>query len=151
MISQPWLTYWLGVVRQQVITWTNVDPNLCHRMVSPSNNGSMDMMGYTMCQKCYICTLEMCMGFPCLTCVWSLCRFCHFSPYANCITQQSITDLGPMNPTGFHSLFCQIWLSFLRSIWVKHLKIYKDGSMQTFHVNCLCFVLYHVPFVPWYL
>ena len=34
MISQHWFTQWLGAVRQQAITWANVDPDLCHQMAS---------------------------------------------------------------------------------------------------------------------
>ena len=34
MRSQHWLRLWLGVVRQQAITWANVDPDLCHHMAS---------------------------------------------------------------------------------------------------------------------
>ena len=29
---------WLGALSQQTITWANVDPDLCHYMVSPSHN-----------------------------------------------------------------------------------------------------------------
>ena len=38
MISQHWFRWWLGVVRQQAITWANVDPDLCHHMVSLGHN-----------------------------------------------------------------------------------------------------------------
>ena len=31
-ISQHWFRQWLGAVRQQAITWANVDPDLCHHM-----------------------------------------------------------------------------------------------------------------------
>ena len=34
MVGQHWFRYWLGLVRQQAITWANVDPKRCHRMVS---------------------------------------------------------------------------------------------------------------------
>ena len=30
MISQHWFRLWLGAVRQQAITWANIDPDLCH-------------------------------------------------------------------------------------------------------------------------
>ena len=33
MISQHWFRQWLGAVRHQVITWTNVDLDLCQYMV----------------------------------------------------------------------------------------------------------------------
>ena len=33
MISQHWFRLWLGAVRQQAITWANVDPDLCRHMV----------------------------------------------------------------------------------------------------------------------
>ena len=39
MISQHWFRWswwWLGVIRQQAITWANVDPDLCHHMMSHS-------------------------------------------------------------------------------------------------------------------
>ena len=38
MISQHWFRQWLGALRQQAITWTNVDPDLCHHMLSPGHN-----------------------------------------------------------------------------------------------------------------
>ena len=38
MISQHWFRYWLGAVRQQAITWANVDPDLCRRMASLGHN-----------------------------------------------------------------------------------------------------------------
>ena len=34
MISQHLCTQWLGTVRQQAITWANVEPDLCHYMIS---------------------------------------------------------------------------------------------------------------------
>ena len=34
LISQQWFRWWLSVVRQQAITWANVDPDLWHHMVS---------------------------------------------------------------------------------------------------------------------
>ena len=34
MTSQHWSWQWLGAVRQQAITWTNVDQDLCGHMVS---------------------------------------------------------------------------------------------------------------------
>ena len=38
MISQHWFRWWLGAVRQQAITWVNVDPDLCRHMVSLGHN-----------------------------------------------------------------------------------------------------------------
>ena len=38
MISQHWLRQWLGAVRQQAITWANVDPDLCRHMASLGHN-----------------------------------------------------------------------------------------------------------------
>ena len=32
MISQHWLRYWLGAIRQQAITWINDDPDIYHHM-----------------------------------------------------------------------------------------------------------------------
>ena len=37
--SQHWFRYWLGAVRQQAIIWANVDPFVCHHMVSLDHNG----------------------------------------------------------------------------------------------------------------
>ena len=34
MITQHWCRLWLGAIRQQAITWANVDPDLCHHMAS---------------------------------------------------------------------------------------------------------------------
>ena len=38
MVSQHWFWQWLGAVRQQAITWANVDPDLCLHMVSLGHN-----------------------------------------------------------------------------------------------------------------
>ena len=38
MISQHWLRWWLGAVRQQAITWANFDPDLSHHMASLGPN-----------------------------------------------------------------------------------------------------------------
>ena len=34
MVNQYWFRYWFGAVKQQAITWANVDPDLCCHMVS---------------------------------------------------------------------------------------------------------------------
>ena len=38
MRSQHWFRWWLGAIRQQAIIGTNVDPHLCHHMVSIDHN-----------------------------------------------------------------------------------------------------------------
>ena len=38
MISQHWFRLWLGAVRQQAITWANVDLVPCRHMASPGHN-----------------------------------------------------------------------------------------------------------------
>ena len=38
MISQHWFRQWLGAVRQQAITWANVDPDLWRQMASLGHN-----------------------------------------------------------------------------------------------------------------
>ena len=38
MRSQDWFMQWLGAVRQQAITWSNVDPDLCCHIVSLGHN-----------------------------------------------------------------------------------------------------------------
>ena len=38
MVSQHWFRLWLGALRQQAITWANVDPDLCRHMVSLGHN-----------------------------------------------------------------------------------------------------------------
>ena len=38
MIIRHWFGYWLGATRQQAITWTNVDLDLCHHMAPLSHN-----------------------------------------------------------------------------------------------------------------
>ena len=38
MIAQYWCSLWLGVVRQQPITWANFDPDLCCHMGEPGHN-----------------------------------------------------------------------------------------------------------------
>ena len=38
IINQHWFRWWLGAIRHQAITWTNVDPDLCPHMVSLGMN-----------------------------------------------------------------------------------------------------------------
>ena len=38
MKNQHWFKEWLGAARQQVITWANVDQELCHHMSSLDHN-----------------------------------------------------------------------------------------------------------------
>ena len=38
MKSQNWFSQWLGAIRQQAISWTNVDPDLCCHMALLGNN-----------------------------------------------------------------------------------------------------------------
>ena len=38
MISQHWFRQWLGAVRQQAITWANVDPGFCPYMATLGHN-----------------------------------------------------------------------------------------------------------------
>ena len=38
LISQHWFREWLGAVRQQAITWANVEPDLCRHMASLGHN-----------------------------------------------------------------------------------------------------------------
>ena len=40
LISQHWFRHLHGTVRQQAITWPNVDPDLCRYTVSPGHNDS---------------------------------------------------------------------------------------------------------------
>ena len=43
LISQHWLSYWLGAVRQQAITWACVYPDLCLHMVLSGHNESTQL------------------------------------------------------------------------------------------------------------
>ena len=38
MRNQHWFRLWLGAIRQQAITWSNVDPVLCGHKMSPGHN-----------------------------------------------------------------------------------------------------------------
>ena len=38
VISQQWFRQWLGAVKQQAITWANVDPDLLRPMASLCHN-----------------------------------------------------------------------------------------------------------------
>ena len=58
--SQYWFRQWLGAVRQQTITWANVDPVLYCYMVSPGHNGlthwgrdKMDAISQTTCSSAF--------------------------------------------------------------------------------------------------
>ena len=44
MISQQWFRYWLGAVRQQAITWTNLDLNPCCHRTSLSHNALIQVI-----------------------------------------------------------------------------------------------------------
>ena len=41
MISQYLPRSWLGAIRQQAITWANIDPNLCRHVMSLGHNELM--------------------------------------------------------------------------------------------------------------
>ena len=43
MISQDWFRYWLGAVRQEAITWANVDSVPCRLMASLGHNELTDL------------------------------------------------------------------------------------------------------------
>ena len=55
VISKHWFRSWLGAIRQQAITWTNIDPDLCHHMVSLLTRSqwinSLGHVGYGMPHK----------------------------------------------------------------------------------------------------
>ena len=38
MTHQHWFSLWLGAIRQQAITWANVNPDLCRHMASLGHN-----------------------------------------------------------------------------------------------------------------
>ena len=44
MRSQHWFKQWLGAIRQQAITWTNVDQDLCCYEASLSHNKLMEIL-----------------------------------------------------------------------------------------------------------
>ena len=44
MICQLWFRLWLGAVRQQAITWANVDPDFCRHMASLGHNELNDII-----------------------------------------------------------------------------------------------------------
>ena len=67
---------------------------------------------------------------------WPLCK--------THMTQQCITDLGPISPIGFHSPLCYTGFSFLMKYFRNDLKRYNDVSMQTFLVKYSCSFLYYV-------
>ena len=46
IISQHWFRYWLGAVRQQAITWDNVDEGLCRHIVSLGHNGLTNFISH---------------------------------------------------------------------------------------------------------
>ena len=52
-ISQHWFRQWLGAVRQQAITWANVDPDLCRHMASLGHNLSLLSAGAFIAWYCY--------------------------------------------------------------------------------------------------
>ena len=39
MMTQDWISKWLGAIKQQAITWSNVKPNVWHYVVSRSQWG----------------------------------------------------------------------------------------------------------------
>ena len=56
MISQHWFSLWLGAIRQQAITWANVDPDLCRQMASLGLSELPDVLSdivLTVCRMYY--------------------------------------------------------------------------------------------------
>ena len=52
MISQHWFRWWLGAIRQQAITWANVDPVFCRHMASLGPNELSSKMYYRKIMQC---------------------------------------------------------------------------------------------------
>ena len=46
MPSQYWFRQWLGAVREQAITWANVDLDLCHHMTTLGHNELISLKEY---------------------------------------------------------------------------------------------------------
>ena len=46
MINQHWFRQWLGAIRQQAITWANVDTDICLHMVSLGHNALILFANY---------------------------------------------------------------------------------------------------------
>ena len=109
MISQHRLRQWLGAVRQQaIITWANVDPDLCRHMASLGHNVLMVMIG----------TLY----YMIITWSVSLIDMICISSSASWLTIQLIVPL---------MLIChKFWLKGL-----KLQKVYNDGLMQQRHIS----------------
>ena len=53
LISQHWFRSWLGAVRQQAISWANVDPDLCRHMLSLGPNESSSRWQVTQHIRCW--------------------------------------------------------------------------------------------------
>ena len=45
-LGQHWIRWWLGAVRQQAMTWANIDLDLSHHMASLGHSDSMLYYGY---------------------------------------------------------------------------------------------------------
>ena len=65
MISQHWFSWWLGAIRQQAITWTNVGPDLCGHMALQGHNEtilsySSSISGYHICIMCILASTPTC-------------------------------------------------------------------------------------------
>ena len=104
MISQHWGRWWLGAARQLAITWTNVDIDLCHHMVSlgpnklivtiyfnsilsicqRANHYELSFDWRTLCKKSPVLVSDDSVDIrifpPLLIATWKVCGMGHWSP-----------------------------------------------------------------------
>ena len=60
VMSQHWFKLWLGAIRQQAITWANVDPDVCRHLASLGHNEltlprSTTWWSYKICAVRHLC------------------------------------------------------------------------------------------------
>ena len=51
--KSTWFRQWFGAVKQQAITWANVDPELYYHKVSPGHNGSINTKPLPVCHTAW--------------------------------------------------------------------------------------------------
>ena len=84
MRNQLWFRLWLGVIKQQAVTWNTVDSDLCRSMTSPGHNElnfqklclakwmafGQDM--YEFCLSHFLTSVQLLVGYLCQRHDWGL-------------------------------------------------------------------------------
>ena len=103
----------LGPVRQQAITWANMDPVPCHSMAPQGHNDWNDASQWQCILSCMFIYRILSVHFP-LSCVVCMISF-NFTPFSSCVVACIYVDWYEM----FH-IWISVWLKLDFSLVLTH-------------------------------